>query len=162
VWVRFALEYFREEAFDLVSKISTIVRPGGILCLIDLDHNCLNHYQMPERLERTVFDISAQLEVKANFDPYAGRKLYSHLYRLGYADVAVDIGAHHLIVGELKEQDAYNWLKKVEMIFRKLKYSFPEYPGGHREFHDEFLRFFMSPERFTYTPIICCRGRRPE
>ena len=162
VWVRFALEYFREEAFDLVSNISTLVRPGGIFCLIDLDHNCLNHYQMPERLERTVCDISRQLTMKANFDPYSGRKLYSHLYRLGYADIEVDIGAHHLIVGELKEHEAYNWLKKVEMIFHKLNYSFPEYPGGHQEFHDEFWSFFMSPDRFTYTPIICCRGRRPE
>lgn len=161
VWLRFVIEYFRSNALAIIQNVSQIVKPGGILCLVDLDHNCLNHYGLSERLERTLFDLVKSLEERANFDPYAGRKLYSHLYRLGYKDIEVDVGAHHLIYGELKERDAFNWLKKIEVASAKLNYEFKEYPGGYEEFLQEFIKFFTDPKRFTYTPLISCRGIKP-
>jgi SAM-dependent methyltransferase len=161
VWVRFVLEYFLADGFAIVENISRIVKPGGILCLIDLDHNCMSHYSIPRRLETTLFDIMRALQEKADFDPYAGRKLYSFLYDLGYRDVDVAVSAHHLIFGELRESDAFNWLKKVETAPRKIGYSFPEYEGGYEEFLEEFQSFFRDPRRFTYSPIISCRGRKP-
>jgi hypothetical protein len=85
------------------------------MCLIDLDYNCLNHYGLSEKLERTLFSIINTLEKKADFDPYMGRKIYSFLYDLGFQDINVDIAAHHLIFGELKEVDPFNWLKKIEV-----------------------------------------------
>jgi ubiquinone/menaquinone biosynthesis C-methylase UbiE len=161
VWLRFVLEYFRSNADDVVKTVSRIVKPGGILCLIDLDHNCLNHYGLSKQLESSLSDLVGTLEEKANFDPYAGRKLYSHLYRLGYSDILVDVGAHHLITGELKESDAYNWFKKVEVASQKMNYRFPDYPGGYDEFIVDFKKFFVDPGRFTYTPVISCRGVKP-
>lgn len=162
VWVRFLLEYYLVDSFNIVKNISEIVKPGGILCLIDLDHNCLNHFALPQRLERTIFAIIKYLEEKANFDPYAGRKLYYHLYTLGYHDINVDVAAHHLIFGKLKDIDAFNWIKKIEVISRKIQYLFGEYPGGYEEFLEEFNRFFADPGRFTYTPVIICRGKKPD
>jgi len=161
VWVRFVLEYFLAEGPAVVENISRIVKPGGTLCLIDLDHNCLNHYGIPSRLEKTLFDIMAGLQEKADFDPYVGRKLYSFLFDLGYLDIDVEVSAHHLIFGELREADSFNWLKKVETAPRKIGYRFPEYPGGYEEFLEEFHGFFNDPRRFTYSPIISCRGRKP-
>ncbi|HHT9130512.1 MAG TPA: class I SAM-dependent methyltransferase, partial [Candidatus Brocadiaceae bacterium] len=161
VWVRFLLEYYRSNCFDIVKNVSEIVKPGGILCLIDLDHNCLNHFGLSPRLERTIFAIMNYLEENANFDPYMGRKLYSFLYDLGYQNIEVDVGAHHLIFGELKDTDAFNWMKKFEVISRKINFHFEEYDGGYEEFLGEFNRFFADPRRFTYTPVICCRGRKP-
>ena len=40
-------------------------------------------------------------------------------------------------------------------------YPFEEYERGYKEFLDEFTRFFKDPGRFTYTPAILCRGRKP-
>jgi len=40
-------------------------------------------------------------------------------------------------------------------------YSFNEFPGGYDEFKSEFLSFFRDHRRFTYTPIILARGRKP-
>jgi SAM-dependent methyltransferase len=159
VWVRFALEYFREEAFSIVQNLSSVVKPGGILCLIDLDHNCLNHFGLPGRLENAIRVSIAQLEEKADFDPYAGRKLYSHLYRLGYRDIRADAGAHHLIYGPLRDSDAYNWVKKIEVISRKIRIDIPGYASAE-EFLEDFKRHFSEPGRFTYTPVISCWGRR--
>lgn len=158
VWVRFVLEYYLSDSFDIVKTISKIVKPGGILCIIDLDYNCLSHYGISSKLEKTLFAIMHCLEKKANFDPYVGRKLYSFLYDLGYQDIAVSVAPHHLIFGELKECDAFNWVKKVKVVTSKINYQFEEFEGGHKEFSEEFNKFFTSSRRFTYTPLIACRG----
>ena len=162
VWVRFVLEFYRSSSFEITKNISTIVKPGGILCLIDLDHNCLNHYGLSQRLERTVFSLMKFMAEKADFDPYAGRKLYSHLFRMGYQELKIDVKAHHLIYGELKDSDDFNWMKKIEIISKKnIDFPFEEFEGGYEEFLQEFKRFFTDPERFTYTPLISCCGRKP-
>jgi ubiquinone/menaquinone biosynthesis C-methylase UbiE len=159
VWSRFTLEYYKAQCFDIAANLSTIVREGGVLCLIDLDYNCLSHYGMSQRLENAFESAVKQLEIKANFDPYAGRKLYSHLYRLGYRDIQVDAGAHHLIYGDLLEADEYNWGKKLEVLARKLHIDLPGY-SGPQEFQEDFMEFFHDPSRFTYTPVIAAWGRK--
>lgn len=161
IWVRFVLEYYRSDSFEIVKNISKILKPGGILCLIDLDYNCLSHFGLSLKLERTVSGILKQLEEKANFDPYVGRKLYSYFYDLGFQDINVDVIAHHIIFGELKDIDAFNWIKKIEVAPKKIDFSFEEYEGGYEEFQKEFEGFFRNPRRFTYTPLILCRGRKP-
>lgn len=158
-WVRFLLEYHLSDSFELVQNVSSIIKPGGTLCLIDLDYNCLSHFGHTPRMERAVTTIMKNIEEKENFDPYVGRKLYSYLYDLGYQDIDVKVEAHHQIFGELKETDDFNWTKKVEVAARH--YSFDEYEGGFEEFQEEFRSFFASPRRFTYTPVISCRGRKP-
>jgi len=100
------------------------------------------------------------LEKNANFDPYAGRKLYSYLYDLGCAEIGVNLQAHHLIFGKLREVDEFNWKKKVEIAAKNSGYRFSEYDGGYTEFYEEFMLFFNDKKRFTYTPLIACRGRK--
>ncbi len=36
-----------------------------------------------------------------------------------------------------------------------------DYPGGYRGFFSDFDAFFNDPRRFTYTPMILCKGRKP-
>jgi SAM-dependent methyltransferase len=159
-WIRFGLEYYKAQCLDIVRNLSALLREGGILCLVDLDHNCLSHYGMSPRLEAAFAGAMRQLEAKANFDPYAGRKLYSHLYRLGFGDIGVEAGAHHLIYGELREADEYNWGKKIEVLAKRLKIELPGYSGPD-EFYEDFMAFFRDPARFTYTPVIAAWGRKP-
>jgi len=161
VWVRFILEYFRSTSFEIVKNISDMLKPGGILCLIDLDYNCLNYYGISPQIEKTIHSIIQCLEKDADFDPYMGRKLYSFLYDLGYQDIDVDLAAHHLIFGALNDTDLFNWTQKAEMAAKKSTYPFDEYNGGPEEFYQEFTRCFKDPRRFIYTPVICCRGRNP-
>ncbi|MBQ0718518.1 MAG: hypothetical protein KBT64_15005, partial [Sulfitobacter litoralis] len=76
-------------------------------------------------------------------------------------NIDVSMAPHHLIFGELNEIDDFNWTKKVEVAVKKLGYEFKEYKGGYEEFFEEFKNFFSDPRRFTYTPLICCRGNKP-
>jgi len=159
-WIRFALEYYKAESFDIARNAAALLDSGGILCLVDLDYNCLSHYAMPPRLEAALAAAVRQLESKGNFDPYAGRKLYSHLYRLGFRDIGVEVGAHHVIYGALGPTDEYNWGKKIEVLSRNLDIELPGY-SGPGEFYEDFMRFFRDPARFTYTPVIAAWGVKP-
>ncbi len=161
IWVRFLLEHYRSRAFEIARGLTRILKPGGILCLIDLDYNCLNHFGMSSRLSEALQGCMRRLEQVADFDPHVGIKLYSFLYDLGFTEIRAELAAHHLIYGPLKENDAFNWSRKLEVAVKHCGYEFPGYAGGYPEFKREFETFFADPRRFTYTPIISCRGRKP-
>ncbi len=158
VWVRFVLEHNLANSFDIVKNASSLLKPGGIMCLVDLDYNCLSHYGLSSRLEKTLNGVMSFLEKHANFDPYVGRKLYSYLYDLEYEQIDVRIDAHHCIFGEIKETDAFNWIKKVEIAAKNSGYGFDEYEDKFEGFLAEFKESFFDPRRFTYTPLIVCKG----
>lgn len=161
IWVRFVLEYYRAGSHDIVRNLKSCLKPGGYLCMLDLDHNCLNHYELPPGMREFLPVLMARLDEEYNFDTYAGRKLYSYLYDNGFEDIKVHLMPHHLIYGEIRDGDAFNWMKKVEVAAMKLGDLFNDYPGGYETFHADFKRFFYDTRRFTYTPLILCKGMRP-
>jgi len=160
IWVRFVLEYYLEGSFDIVKNIGRNLKPGGTLCLIDLDCNCLRNYGFSRRLENTLFKLMRIMEKKFNFDPYVGIKLYSYLFDLGFEDIDVNVTQHNLIFGELLEKDSFNFSKKVEVAARNSGFAFDEYEGGYEGFYQEYTEFFASRRRFSYTPMIWCRGTK--
>jgi hypothetical protein len=101
------------------------------------------------------------LETDKNFDPYAGRKLYSYLYDLNFEDIDIDLAAHHLFFGELNKAHAFNWITKAKVAAKQSGYSFNEFKNGFDEFYEVFKEFLFNPRRFIYTPVISCRGRKP-
>lgn len=161
IWVRFVLEYDGLESPDIVKNLTACLKPQGWLCLMDLDYNCLNHWELPARMEDILVRITAALEKHYRFDAYSGRKLYAYLYDLGYRHIEMDMIAHHLIYGKVREADVFNWTKKVEMAGMIMKKIFEDYPGGYEGFFEDFRRFFHDRRRFTYTPMILCKGMKP-
>jgi SAM-dependent methyltransferase len=161
IWVRFVLEYYLEGSFEIVKNIIRNLKPGGILCLIDLDCNCLRNYGFSKRLEKAMVEIMNNLETRFNFDPYVGIKLYSYLFDLGFEEIQVNVTPHNLIYGDLRDDQSFNWTQKVEIAARNSGCRFDDYPGGYQEFFDEFKEFFSSKRRFSYTPLITCSGRKP-
>lgn len=161
VWARFIFEFHRSRAGELVANLDRLVRPGGLLCLVDLDYNCLSHDGLSERLNRTIQEVVRGLEDKADFDPYAGRRLYGHLFDLGYRDIRLEVTSHHLIYGPLNESERYNWERKVMVAARRSGCDFALYQGDFDAFARDFSTSFQSPRRFTYTPLMTCCGRKP-
>jgi ubiquinone/menaquinone biosynthesis C-methylase UbiE len=161
IWVRFVLEYYRAESFDIVGNLKNALKPSGCLCLLDLDYNCLNHYELPPLIRDLLPRLMSRLEEKYNFDAYAGRKLYAYLYDHGFEDIQVGMMAHHLIYGQIKDKDVFNWMKKTEVNAKRFEDLFDDYPGGYKAFFLDIKAFFLNPRRFTYTPLILCKGRKP-
>ncbi len=162
IWVRFLLEYYGGQAFQMVQHFYKFLKPGGIICLIDLDHNCLSHYGISDRLIQAMFGAAESLKHNFDFDPYVGRKLYSFLYDINCEEIDVHVAAHHLIFGDLSEVDKLNWTSKAKVGVKYSGWDFSQaFPGGYKEFYEEFKRSFYDPRRFTYTPVITARGRKP-
>lgn len=161
IWVRFVLEYYLVGALDIIKNISNNLKPGGYMCLLDLDYNCLSHWEMPPTLEAIVIKSMLHAQENYNFDLYAGRKFYAHLYDLGFEDISVNVMPHHLIYGELQPSDEFNWMKKLEIGVQKAPDILKEYPGGSEKLLSDFKTFFRDPRRFTYSPLILCKGRKP-
>lgn len=160
IWVRFVLEHYRSTAFEIARNICSSLKPGGILCLMDLDYNSLSHFGLSPALESAMKGVIKHLEEDADFDPYVGRKLYSFLYDLGFVDIRVNLFPHHLIYGPIKRQDMFNWTKKMEIAAKLSGYGFSEFKDGFVGFYSEFKTFFPDPRRFTYSPLIICKGRK--
>jgi len=161
VWVRFVLEYYRRESREIVRNVLDSLRRGGFLYLVDLDYNCLSHHELPLPLAKIIPEIIHRLEEVYNFDAYAGRKLYAHLFDLGFENIEINVTAHHVIYGEVRDVDSYNWTKKIEVIAPRLADFFETYPDGYQGFFTDFRKFFHDPRRFTYTPLIMAKGMRP-
>jgi len=161
IWVRFVLEYNLLESPEIVRNLTACLKPDGYLCLLDLDHNCVSHYQLPNKMEKVLFEIMARLQQEYNFDPYSGRKLYSYLYELDCQNIQVDVNTHNLIYGNISKAELFNWTKKAEVASEKTKELFEKYPGGSDAFVSDFIQFFSDPKRFTYTPLILCKGMKP-
>ena len=161
IWVRFVLEYNLLESPEIVRNLTANLKPDGYLCLLDLDHNCLSHYQLPTKMEKMPFEIMARLEQEYNIDPYSGRKLYSYMYDLSYRNIQLDVITHNLIYGKISKADLFNWTKKAEVVSVKLQELFENYTGGRDAFLSDFVRFFSDPKRFTYTPLVLCKGMKP-
>ncbi len=161
IWVRFVLEYFRQHAPVIVSNLKKSLKPGGTLCLIDLDFSCLIHYEMPAPLASVLAGIMSALDEQHDFDSFVGRKLYSFLYDAGFQNIDVELMAHNLIFGEIREKDRYNLTKKLEIAAKKSKTLIDQYPGGQRRFFGDLEEYLLDPRRFTYTPLLLCKGTRP-
>ena len=161
IWARFVLEYNKEEAAEIVKNLQSIIRPGGLLCLLDLDYNCLTHYELSKPLESALFAIIGILETKYNFDPYIGRKLYSYLFDINCEKIESLLKAHHVFYGKVDENQIFNWTKKVEMAAHRLPEIISVYPKGKEGFIHDFNSFFLNPRRFSYTPMIICKGAKP-
>jgi SAM-dependent methyltransferase len=161
IWVRFVLEYYRKESRMIVANLKNLLNPDGSLCLLDLDYNCLNHYELPEPMKDILPRLMERLDEEYNFDTFCGRKLYSYLFDGQYENLQAELMAHHLIYGEAKEVDVFNWTKKIEVTADRLQPLFKDYPGGIERFKVDFRKFFADPRRFTYTPLIMCKGMKP-
>lgn len=158
MWTRFFLEYFKKNQRQVIENSVASLRRGGIACLADLDNNSLGHHGMSEKLAETLKDIAERLERDFDFDLYAGRRLYGHLYEMGFEEICCTAEMHHLVYGQGSEEDQFNWLRKVDVAAQKSGCTFDRFEGGFQEFRDEFKAFLNDPLRFTYTPVIFARG----
>jgi len=161
IWVRFVLEYYLEGSVEIIRNLANCLNPEGTLCLLDLDNNCLGQYPLRPEMESVLQELVQRMIKRYNFDPFIGRKLYSFLYDLGFRGIEMDLIPHHLIYGHLKESDDFIWIKKVQMASAKARDLFLTYPGGYDGFFRDFNTFFHDPRRFTYTPLIMCKGKKP-
>jgi len=159
VWIRFLLQYYPIDSGQIITNVSSVVAPGGILALVDLEP--IRFDGLSGRLERTIHDIVQIICEQGRYDPLAGKRLLPALQALGYVDIDELIVPYHQIKGDATDTDVFNWMTKATVLSQKINYGFPLYELGFTEFIKEFEIYFHSPQRSIHTPLICCRGTKP-
>ena len=163
IWIRFVLEYHRNGAVQIVKNLIDCLNPGGCLCLLDLDYNCLTHYELPPPTMAALHKIMNAVDEQYNFDTFIGRKLYSFLYDAGLTNISAELMAHNLFYGKIKDGDKYNLTKKIEIAGKTMNGLIESsYPGGYPQLYEDFIRYLDDPRRFTYTPLLLCKGNKPQ
>ena len=153
-WSEIEEKIGKEKTFDLKEALTVLLN----IEFKDLWFYMDSGYSLHKELRDFISKIWKE---KKDFDPYAGRKLYSYLYDLNYQEINVDLSAHHLIYGKLAETDEFNWMTKTMVAARNSGYDFyRDFAAGYDGFYEAFRCFFADPRRFTYTPVIACSGRR--
>jgi hypothetical protein len=101
-----------------------------------------------EKLERAL---------RARFDPYAGRKLYSHFRRAGLSEIDVHMLPYHLYGGAAPAQAMENWRAKLETLRPIVVPVMGALP--YDEWRGEFLAMLADQEVFTYSVLFVVEGR---
>ncbi len=160
IWVRFFLEYHRKSSADIIKNLASLLNPEGILCIAELDYHSMNHYPVSDSMEKALMGLSAHLQKYADWDPYIGRKIYTGIYDAELADISVRMEPHHLLYGSMETVQENDWLTKLNVAASRSGYPFSEFSDGYDGFYAEASRLLTDPRRFTYTPLILCRGIR--
>lgn len=160
IFCRFVFEYLSnpQSVFD---ELTRVLKVGGKLVIGDLDHNCLNHYPFPEELQNKLDELIKVIQHMGLLDFYAGRKIYHYFYKGGFENIHVNIYPHHLFYGDLRPTDYENWRIKLERLIELQKNDKLDLSYQLSEFKDKYLNFLLSPERFSYTPLILVEGQKP-
>ena len=161
IWVRFFLEYHLQSSASIIRTLSGLLQENGILCIAELDHHSMNHYPLSSAMQHALAGLSAHLQKFADWDPYAGRKLYSGMYDAGLGNIEIRMEAHHLLYGKMESVQEDDWLTKLNVAASQSGYPFNEFENGYDGFYEEAKNLLTNPRRFTYTPLVLCRGIRP-
>ena len=158
-WARFFLEYHRDP-LSTVREMARVVRPGGKVTLIDIDGNCIWHHPLPEKLERSLAEVLADLR-RIGFDPRIGSKLAGLARRAGLVDVRESIEPHHRIVGAPDEPTAEAWTRKLQTLKQLYVQHLPADEAEKADALDDLLGFILSGETMTWSLLYLVQGRKP-
>jgi ubiquinone/menaquinone biosynthesis C-methylase UbiE len=161
LFCRFVFEYLSNPK-NVFSEFMRILKPGGKLVIGDLDNNAITHYPLEDNLQWQLDCIVREIQKSGTFDFQAGRKLYSYFYQNHFTNIKVHFHAHHLIYGNIKDNDDFNWTTKLERLITLQEKGSIELDFSVAEFAENILKFFRSPGRFSYTPLILVEGLKGE
>ena len=141
-----------------MEELVRVCRPGGIICLQDLDGQIVSHYPQDERVQ-AVERIVDQL-AHTGFDPFAGRKLYSLARNAGLINLDVRIDAYHVVAGTI---DAFNlalWTRKLKIAESILEKACKS-AARARDIIAGFLDYLQDDSTLTYSTLFTVTGRKP-
>lgn len=86
---RYVFEYILNPV-ETTKELMRVLRPGGTLCLIDLDGVFLNFHSNNQDFEKKLQQVKDNLRI----DLFVGRKLFSYLHAAGLANITRHVSVH--------------------------------------------------------------------
>lgn len=153
---QYVLEYCPRPQVAM-DALAGLLKPGGILLVVDGDGIGVNNWPMPEAVENGIPRFSALL-AQTGFDSFVGRKLFGLVRRAGLRDVTVT-STPRLTAGPAGDEETSNWQQR----FAALAPLGVEAFGGRAEY-DRFVNAYMQmladPDSLKYMDIFAVRGVR--
>jgi SAM-dependent methyltransferase len=157
-WARILFEYLPDPIVAL-SELARVVRRGGMVCVSDLDGNCVWHDPLDATLRRGIDEAVSTLGC-AGFDPFIGRKLFSLFQAVGTANIQVRVQPYHVIAAAIGEPERGLWVLKPKAIQRSLR-QLGWAAGRAARLCRRFMAHLDDSGTFTYSTLITVIGIKP-
>ena len=157
VEARFLLEYLKNP-LAAIDEMVRVTRPGGHVCLQDLDGHLAWHYPEDERIA-AVHQAMALLK-DTGFDAFVGRKLFALARQAGLTEIAVRVDTYDLIAGGIDKFHLDLWRRKLaiaEPAIAKLCGS----AARARGMTDAYLDYLRDDTTLSYSTLFTVIGRKP-
>lgn len=153
---QYVLEYCSRPQIA-IDALAALLKPNGILLVVDCDGIGVNNWPMPEAVERGIPLFSALL-AQTGFDSFVGRKLFGLVRRSGLRDVTVR-ATPRVTAGSAGEEETSNWQQRFAALAPLGVEAF-----GGREEYDRFVNAYMQmladPDSLKYMDVFAVRGVR--
>ncbi len=129
---RYVYEYL-VAPLEVTEELKRVLKPGGKLCLIDLDGVFLNLYSNNHKLQLMIEELRRGLRI----DLFVGRKLSSFLTECGLRDIENTISVCEFTGKELGEE--------YENNRERLRFARPEIVRifGNEQIADQFVELYL-------------------
>lgn len=155
-WSRFLFEYLNRPR-EALAELIRVTRPGGTVCVSDLDGNCIWHHPCSGALRSGLTEALRTLG--DSFNPHAGKQLYTLFYEAGLRDIEVDIRPYHSIIGTISRREHAHWQMKLEGVATALRRrGWSESKAAALVY--AFSEHLRDPETMTYSVIFTVKGVR--
>ncbi|CAK0764276.1 Methyltransf_25 domain-containing protein [Azospirillaceae bacterium] len=155
VEARFLFEYLKDKK-QASAELARVCRPGGVVCLQDLDGQLVFYYPEDDRIQR-LQDVLLQLG-HTGFDVFVGRKLFALAKNAGLVDLDVRIDSYHVIAGAIGAFDFDLWRRKLAIAEPIIAQACGTETA--REVISGFLDYLQDENTLTYSMLFTVTGRK--
>lgn len=158
-WARFLLEYLPNPK-AVIAEMVRITRPGGVVCVSDLDGNGIWTEPLEPTLEAERAQAVAALRT-TGFDPEVGRRLYPLATEAGLSDLRVDVRAYNVMAGVVDDEPRLDRWERKHAGIRTGLISVGWDPSRAESLIDRFRERLFRPASFSYSALITVTGVKP-
>jgi len=148
---RFVIEHLGAP-MKALTELKRILKPGGMIYLIDLDGIWVNIHTKNQKLNLMISKVEKEL----NVDFTVGRKLGVMISQLGFKNIAWNVTTHSFNGAELMKEHENN-KTRCEILWPKLVSIFKT-ESEASYFVDNFLSEMLCPETAVFHNKFIVRG----
>jgi SAM-dependent methyltransferase len=153
-WSRFLFEYLPHPT-DALHEMIRVTKPGGTVCVSDIDGNCIWHHPCDPHLRAEIDEALRTLG--DGFNARVGLSLYTMFIDAGLREVAVDVRPYHVIAGTIDAEREEHWRMKLEGVSKALHAR--GWPSERAAaLSQAFMDHLRDSRTFSYSVLISVRG----